>query len=256
MIFGNPMLKIDYLIYSSHKTATQTVSSTLRMNGYKCMHCHSLTDETTQMERGTFSQYLDRYYRKNKRKLNIITVFREPIGRHISSFFQWYGDGVVRKKRVRNTTDTIIYRCSVQELQEKFINELNNQTHVGRSESIDEICDELNITIDDLNYDTERQYGLVERDYCKLFIFRFDVLIYGNRLESLLSQITGKPIMQNNANVSSSKWYRDTLAEFKATIKIPRSTIIKVYETKRNIINLLYPNEYESLLDKALEKYG
>lgn len=250
------LINIDYLIYSSHKTATQTVSNTLRMNNYKCIHCHSLTNETTQLERGTFSQYLEQYYMINKRKLNVITIFREPIERHISSFFQYHGDGVVRKKLVQDITDTIIYKYSVQELQERFIHELDSQTLVGREESIDEICKELNINIADLNYNIERQYGLVEMDYFRLFIFRFDILIYRNRLEYLFSQTTGRSITQKNANVSFSKWYRNTFAEFKASIKISHSTIRKIYDTKRNIINLLFPDEYDSLLAKALEKYG
>jgi hypothetical protein len=137
-----------------------------------------------------------------------------------------------------------------------FINKLDSHTLVGRLESIDEICNELNLKIADLNYSTDKQYGLVETNYCNLFIFRFDTLISENKLEYLLSQITGKSIIQHNANVSTAKWYQDIFAEFKASLKIPHSTITRIYESKRNILNLLYPDKYEFLLSRALKKYG
>jgi hypothetical protein len=255
MKFDDKLLNLDYLVYSSHKTGTQTVTRTLRKNSFKCLHCHSLDNETTQLALGTFAHYLEQYYLRNKRKLNIITTFREPIERHISSFFQWYGQGVVRKKMVQDITDTIIYKCSIKELQEKLINELINQTFAGKLESIDQFCNELKISITDLNYNIERQYGLVEMDYCRLFIFRFDILIKENRLGHLLSKVAGRPITQYNANMSSTKWYYKTFTEFKASLRIPHNTIIKIYESKHNILNLLYPNEYDSLLTRALEEY-
>jgi len=215
-----------------------------------------LTNETTNLELGTFLYFLEQYYLKNKRKLNIITTFREPIERHISSFFQWYGEGVVRKKIVQDISDTIIYKSPINELQERFFNEIESQTLAGKLESLDEICKELDIRVADLNYSTDKQYGLVEMKYCTLFIFRFDILIYENRLADLLSQITGQSILQHNANVSSSKWYHDIFAEFKASLKIPYSTITRIYESKRHILNLLYPDEYDFLLSRALQKYG
>jgi len=256
MELDNTLLNIDYLVYSSHKTATQTVSHTLRKSNFRCIHCHSLTNKTTQLEHGTFLQYLEQYYLNKNKNLNIITVFREPIERHISSFFQWYGWGVVRKKLVQDTTETIIYKHSIKELQEYFIYLLDSQSLAGRHESIDEICKELNIDVADLNYNAEKQYGLIEMDYCRLFIFRFDILIYRGRLNYLLSKITEKPVKQKNANVSTFKWYGDIFSEFKGSIKLPHSTIIQVYERKRNIINLLYPGEYAARLAVALEKYG
>jgi hypothetical protein len=256
MDFDETLLNIDYLIYSSHKSATQTIAQTLRANGYNCIHCHSLTNETTRLELGTFQYFLEQYYLKNKKKLNIITTFREPIERHISSFFQWHAEGVIRKKIVQDFTDTIIYKCPIKELQEKFINELESQTLAGRLESLDEMCKELNITASDLDYSTSKQYGEVEMQYCRLFIFRFDILIYENRLADLLSQITEKSIIQHDANVSSSKWYHDTYAQFKASLKIPYSTISRIYESKRHILNLLYPGEYDFLLSRSLKKYG
>jgi hypothetical protein len=252
------LLDIDCLVYSSHKTATQTVAHTLRLNNYKCIHCHSLGGETTRLERGTFAQYLEEYHLCNRRRLNIVTIFREPIERYVSSFFSYYGWGVVRKKSVRDATDTIIHKLTVQELQERFVNDVDSRAWHGLHESIDEICSELNIGITDLNYDVERRYGLVEMDDCRLFIFRFDVLTDGN-VKYLLSQVTGRAsaeITQKDTNLGSDTWYRDKYAEFKASLKMPQSMIRKIYEARRDMISLLYPGEYDRLLSEALERYG
>ena len=56
--YNEELLGIDYLVYSSHKTATQTVVNTLRNNGFKSIHCHSITVETTQLKLHTFKKFL------------------------------------------------------------------------------------------------------------------------------------------------------------------------------------------------------
>ena len=178
MDFDEALLDIDYLIYSSHKSATQTVSRTLGMNGNKCIHCHSLTDETTNLEPGSFASFLEHYHSVNSKKLTILTTFREPLERHISSFFQWYGEGVIRKKIAHGMTDTIIHKASINELQMVFINELSSHNLAGQSESIDEICNELNFRISDMHYGIDEQHGLHELNDCRLFLLRFDTLIY------------------------------------------------------------------------------
>lgn len=253
--FDKSLLDIDYLVYSSHKSATQTVSHTLRMNGYKCIHCHTLRNETTNLKLGTFALFLECYHAANSKKLDVISTFREPIERRISSFFQWHGEGVVRKKLVSDTADTIIHKMPLNELQEVFVEQITRQIKAGQVESIDEICNELNLRIPDLHYSLDAQYGLNELDHCRLFLFRFDSLIYENKLEHLFSNLMGKPIIKHDANLSSAKWYRDRFAAFKASLHIPSDLIVSTYEAKRDIINLFYPDQYNFMLSQALEKY-
>ena len=42
MIFNQDLLNIEYLIFSSHKTATQSLVKTLNKNGFHTKHCHTL----------------------------------------------------------------------------------------------------------------------------------------------------------------------------------------------------------------------
>jgi len=255
MKFGNHMFYLDYLVFSSHKTATQTVTETLRKNNFRCVHCHIL--ENVGIEIGAFKYFLIPYYLKNKKRLNIISTFREPIERQISSFFQYYGKDVIRLKQVDDITDTIIHKWQVHELQKKMIDELNNpftERLERTSESIDQICSELNINIKELNYRPQAQYGLCEKDTCRIFTFRFDILT--NNLETLLSTITQTPIQQHNKNLTTDKWYNPIYREFIASLKIPHATIRKIYETRRDLINLFYPDQYDSLLAATIDRYG
>jgi hypothetical protein len=40
---------LDLLVYSSHKTATQTLVHTLADHGYRSLHCHTLANVTTRL---------------------------------------------------------------------------------------------------------------------------------------------------------------------------------------------------------------
>lgn len=249
------LMRIDYLVYSGHKTATQTIRMTLHANGYRCTHCHHLGNTDIRMDLDSFRRYLERYKARNGKRLDIITVFREPVEKLISSFFQSHGTDAIQNKYVADVSETILSRCSVRELQEKFIHDLDSGD-IGRRETLYDICRALNINVADLDYDEERGYGLYETERCRLFILRFDTLIRDGRFEDVLSSITGKEIHEQPSNVSDSKWYADVYSEFKASLEIPHTTVQKVYEARRDAIDVFYPGEYESLLDKAFERYG
>jgi hypothetical protein len=252
MKFEDTLVDIDYLVYSSHKTGTQTLVRTMNGNGFLCRHCHSLPN--IGLKGGDFKGYLESYLEKNKRKLNVITVFREPMERHISSFFQVYGSRPLRMKEAKNKVDTIIFRSPVKKLQEKFIFELNAKSLIGMRESIHHICNDLLINVDVLPYNMKRQFGLYETEHIKLYIFRFDVLF--DNFETLLGLITNKNIEKIDANISTLKWYKDIYIEFKASLVVPFNIILEVYDLKRDIIKLLNAGNYKAVLNRALAKYG
>lgn len=256
MKIDRTLLDIDILVFSSHKTATQTVCQSLRMSGLKCVHCHSLTDETTRLPPGRFRQYLHAYGAARSRTLGIVSVFRDPVERHISSFFQWYGDGVLRQRLVADVSKTVIARLPIDQLQRMFIDEVTTRRLTGMRESIDELCRELSIAVSDLAFDADRQYGLTDLGDCRLTLFRFDTLISENRLEELFAEATGRPIVRHDANRTRAKWYRGIFSAFKESLRLPAETIAGMYEPKRHLIDLMYPHGYDSLLARAREQYG
>lgn len=256
MEFDRALLDIDFLVFSSHKTATQTVCTSLRMSGLKCLHCHSLADETTRLPPGRFRQYLHTYRAVRRRALGILSVFRDPVERHISSFFQWHGDGVIRKKLVADVSQTAIARLPLDQLQRMFIDEVTARRLTGMRESLDELCRESSVTASDLKFDAARQYGLTDLGDFRLTLFRFDTLMSENRLEHLLAEATGRSIVRHDANRTQSKWYYGIFTAFKESLRLPAETIAGMYEPKKHLIDLMYPYGYDSLLARACEKYG
>jgi hypothetical protein len=221
-------------------------------------HCHNIFKDGREnnigLKNGEFRDYLESYLIRNGRRLNIITVFREPVERQMSSFFQWYGSRPLRVKDVEQESDTIICRYTIKQLQEKFINELSNQSLAGYPESMHTMCLELGISVDDLFLGGDVNPIVYESDIVKLHIFRFDVLF--NEPNAILSALTGKNIEIKTVNMSQAKWYKDIYSEFKRTLDIPVDTIIKVYESKQDIISMIYSEGYESILNQAIIKYG
>jgi len=252
MVFTNELLNLDYLVYSSHKSGTQTLVSTLNSSGLRCRHCHFLPH--INLKTGDFRSYLESYFQKKSRKLGVITVFREPMERHISSFFQGYGTRPLMRREVKNKVETIIYNYTINQLQEKFISELRSRSLIGYPESIHEIIKELQISTNDLVYHNGRRFGIFETQYIRLFMFRFDILF--NDLGRLLAEITHKNIVIKNSNMSESKWYRDIYIQFKKSLVIPDDVVLDVYALKRDLIELFYSGNYNLALNQALMSYG
>ncbi|MFB1036816.1 MAG: putative capsular polysaccharide synthesis family protein [Sinobacterium sp.] len=252
MTIEDELLDLDYFVYSSHKTATQSITRTLNHNGLKCRHCHFF--KNTGLKSGEFQTYIKNYLQKNKRKLNVITVFREPMERHISSFFQGHGTRPLRLKEVENEFGTIIYRYTIEQLQKQFITELSDKSLIGFPESMHDICHELQISTSELNYDEKRQFGIYETEEIKLHILRFDVLV--RNYENILSNLSGMRIEEKMSNLSGLKWYKDIYSEFKSSLTVDHNVISEVYNSKADLINLLHTNNYESILNLALIKYG
>ncbi len=252
MAFSKRLLNIEYLIFSSHKTGTQTLRNTLNSNGLSAIHCHRPIH--IGIESGDFEAYVEKYNRCNSQKLNIISVFREPIERHISSFFQGYGTKPLNRKEVESELETIIYQYSIQELQALFISELRHNRLIGLPESIEEICRELALDVKTFTYSNTKRFGLYETDTIRLFLFRFDRLF--DNPNEVLSYALHKKITTKSANQSESKWYRDIYKEFKQTLLLPKDMIVDIYEKKRDLIDLFYPNKYDYLLEKTLAKYS
>jgi hypothetical protein len=117
-----------------------------------------------------------------------------------------------------------------------------------------DICHELQISTSELNYDEKRQFGIYETEEIKLHILRFDVLV--RNYENILSNLSGMRIEEKMSNLSGLKWYKDIYSEFKSSLTVDHNVISEVYNSKADLINLLHTNNYESILNLALIKYG
>lgn len=252
MHIDDELLELDYLVFSSHKTATQTLVRSLNASGLKCKHCHVLPN--IGLERGCFLSYVEQYLDRNGKRLKVLSVFREPVARHISSFFQIYGSRPLRLKEVEHEGQTVISRCSIDELQRRFITEVSRRSMMGLEESIHEICRDLALRVDQVDFNRETGVGSLETSHLVMHVFRFDILI--DRMESLLCEVTGGPVFIKSANLGDQKWYRDRYRAFKETLVLPRRLVREVYELRRDLISLMYQEKFDVMLQSAIAKYS
>jgi hypothetical protein len=243
---------LDFFVYSSHKSGTQTLVSSLNASGAKSRHIHTLRN--INLPEGSLPLILNNYLSKNNKKLNVITVFRNPFERHISSFFQWYGTRPLDLGQVKDIRETLIFKSSINKLQEIFLSELKAQSLTGFNDSLHEIFKELKICADDLKLFKHKKYGIYETEKIKIYFLRHDVFF--NEFEILLNEICGLKIVQKNKNMSSDKYYKEIYAEFKKSLSVPYEIISRVYDSKADLMRLFYESETELIISKCKTEYG
>lgn len=136
--------QIDYLIYSPHKTATQTVKASIKQSGYKVSHIHS----SFNFKYRDFSVNKEENWPTSKEeslknfliqiKPKIIYILRDPISRLKSSYFQSYHDDLINFLNY-NEKETIVAKNNVDYLFDDFLKKVKNDSLPGRIDSIYEI---------------------------------------------------------------------------------------------------------------------
>ena len=147
-IDNNEFYDLKFLIYSSHKTSTQSLNCILNTHKYKTRHCHHLSDLTLCMNNppvyDNFKQYLINYKNINKKKLKIISCIRNPKDRLISSFFQSYSSNY---GKIEGSDETFISVKTEEELCCFYKSLIENKKLPARIESLDELSHILDINI-------------------------------------------------------------------------------------------------------------
>lgn len=244
----------DFLVYSSHKTGTQTLLGTLRASGVSAKHFHGLKNVGLSAGAGQFVEHLSGFSKRQGHKQFVLSTFRLPLERHAASFFQWHGSRPVVRGLVGCPEETLIARLTVEDLVAEFVAALRENTLTGYKESLEELSAELSLNLDELSFSKAQGHGVHEMDLAKIYLFRFDLLFAD--YPAALEKAVGVPLRAAVTNVGAAKWYGPKYADFKAQLKLPQELIAAVHEDKRQLIDLFYPGEYSSLLQAACDRYG
>lgn len=250
------LLGIECLIFSSHKTATQTITYSLNQSGTPSLHAHIL--ENIGMVEGQFNEFIKRYRASKSRRIKIISVFRDPLERLISSFFESLSEDAYAwvpqdEGEMRSADqDGIRSVMSRDELQKLFYRYC--ETKDGYGESIAYICNELGMDISDLRFSMEERIGKNQLENCDLYLLRFDELPW--RLPDLLESIVGKKVPIVVINDTSSKSYAVQYSDLKKHLRMRGRDIEKMYASRKALIDLFYPGQYESILSERICRYG
>ena len=220
---------LDFLVYSSHKTSTQSLLAILRANNYKAIHCHVLNnlklfcDNPPTKEK--FKQYLINYKNSNNKKLKIITCIRNPINRLLSSFFQSFSTDEIIFKNV-SEEDTTISIKNEDELCSMYEEYIKNMRLPGRIESLDELSIILDINILQ-SLENKEGYYYLDNNLFELYVLDFNSIIDKNVLNYLNNVLKLDLKILSSKNLSENKHYYNKYKNIKNKLGTKLDTIIK-----------------------------
>lgn len=245
------MRTIEYLVLSSHKTATQTVRRSLERSGRTVLHLHTLKQPGCPIAPGT----LDRFAAQagpGGQRLQIISVFREPVARLASSMFQWLGVGAIRTGEVASRQETLVHSLTLEQLRDYFIDEYVGSW--GADEAIPEIAEELGIGVESLDFDAGRGLGTFRAAHCDVHLLRFDQFV--RQPAAALTAIAGAEVSARATNQASETWYAEKYRQFVQELVLPRPLVERIYDERRVLVDLFHPEGYKAALAGALSRFS
>lgn len=250
---NSDLLDLDCLVFSSHKTATQTIKASLRSRGLTVAHCHNL--ENLGMKDGQFAPYLREFLSRNGRKPVLVSVFRDPYDRMVSSFFQSLSRDYHAWTRPDSDhwgKDLDGFDRSLPEMQRLFIRYARIVD--GWGESIDIICRETGINIAEFSYSDEDRYGTFENEALKLLLFRYDRLVPD--FAPLRTALRIPDLRIDKRNLAERKRYHDLYLRFRAEARMPRSVIFGIYARRAHLMQLFYGGDAAAVRRRALRDHA
>ena len=187
---------LDFLIYSSHKTGTQTLKTTLKRR-YRVYMIHLLRDLSTIWRQCITREHvvhaLELYKRLYGCPLKIITVIRDSEDRLLSSFFQTFHDDLIMDYKM-DPAATPVATKTADELFEMFTTHKNNLPYFRES-------------LDELNEIDPSLYDLYTLDFARIGDLDYINSVLGTNLSKLVVE-----------NVTRDKVYREKFEHGKARL--------------------------------------
>jgi hypothetical protein len=255
-ILNHQMLNIDVLVFSSQKTATQTILNSLNGSGVDSLHGH--TTDNLGLTEDLFKQYLLQYIDYNKKPLKIISIFRDPLERMVSSFFQSLSEDKYAYTHpylefpIHDPSENLLHKVDAAEILELFQSYCNKIDAWG--ESIATICKVMNSEIEALDFCEIDKIGINCLDLCSLYLLRFDLML--PCLAELLGRITKQDIALRPENLANTKYYFDQYRTFGETMALPVDLIERIYQGRKALMELFYPDQLDTILDARIRRYG
>jgi len=246
------------LIYQMGKVGSTSIQKSLEIYGIKpVFHIHFLDPSNISLYlKSTLKNYNERtlfniiqninffniaaIYKDvvlKHRKSRIITIVREPIGRNISAFFQ------VVKNYAKN-----ILKLNLDELTDLFFNRFDR--HSRPLEWFDtEFKKTLNIDIYQHSFPIEKGYQILKENNLEILILKLE--IDDQKKEEAISEFLGleSKFKWTNFNVGESKNYSTLYKNFKEKIKLPRTYIEQILNSK--YIKHFYSDEEIEAIEKV-----
>ena len=216
-------------VYSAPKVGSTSIVSSLRIFGTDKISVIHIHDEEMLRILGSVTgvnvNEIILYNKHIGRDVYVIDVYRSPIERKISDYFEKIGSYHF------NNRDEIVNTYNVN----KVINRFNNIfPHIANG---DHFIDKYGITIPD-QFDHSRKYLLVQENGIKYIKLRLKDSVFWGSILTTIFGINIKPIKDYE---SSNKPIKDLYARFKNTYLIPKNLLDELTSCK--YFNYYYSEE-------------
>jgi hypothetical protein len=249
---------IEFLIYSSQKTANNTLMDTFNNSGHNSMFCHSANDFVLWKERvmerkrketkvvwkdlelvnrnnilAKFSEYVE----ANCKKLKIVSVVRNPLHRYISEFFQIHHDNDICFNK-KSPTETIIHMNDVDTICDLIMESLHTTKIIESLWELSEIFEQDIVA----NLTKQCDHYYYENDYIQLTVLNFekinDIAYINQCLQLNVESITPSNLTVYKGYINKYKKVKDKLLLNPDYV----DAVTKIYTNKNNTIFLNFDN--------------
>lgn len=224
------------LIFQPGKVGSNTVSCSLAKQGINTVHLH------------VFPECLREHKRFIQERLNpvkIITLVREPIGRDISDFIQYFGwDYLMIDRMHLEKMDSNI--------EDRLIDSLRNQCNMGDGFEFDWFHTELEtltgIDVFQYPFDRDRGYVLISEGKYEILVLTLEKLKENSRIIGDFCGI-GNFVMEN-ANEAKGKRYKYLYENLMEKVRIPQDVIDKYFYGNKSMDYFYSDDEKKRFLER------
>ena len=233
---SNRWIDYDCIVYSSHKTGTQSLVATLCKAGYPTMFMHHLQDQiitfndpNCDTSAATFSYLLQDYLNTRGKKMKIITVRRDPFDRTMSSFFETYHTIEIWFGNVKDVMHTTIMRNDLHTLMDLYLQQITTAQLPGLYESLFEMSETFKVDV--ISQLEEREQGVryASFDTFELFCLDFDRLFDASFLTRALDMPGIDDIFA--VNLTMDTIYSEKFCQFREMLRPQEHQVVSILKS-------------------------
>ena len=241
------------LVFTMAKVGSLSVYHSLKKSGLESVfHIHSLNEQEVQAsidfcaEHGIYPDsrspvfLLNKALKNNKRKFKIISLFRNPIERNISAFFDAF-------KIYMGVTPTN-YGGDMQALVKAFHQKVNHSYAVNWYDT--HFLEGTGLDVYQTPFNTEKKYTVLENNRVEVILI--DSQMDDSKKERLIADFLGlSHFALQNVNLTSQAKHAQLYSNFKAHIRFDKTYINQQLDSK-------YFNHFFTEEDKKglIERWG
>lgn len=222
---------LDTFIYCGGKCGSTTLRDTFNSNGYKAIQIHS-EEYYNDIHKKKYKLPMYKLIElcREERPIAFVDAYRLPIERKISSFFHNI------KRHIPNYQTQPISEL-IHIFNDKYLHELENY------HSINEVMDHYKVPrFEQFNF--QKRYVIQSHQNMIFIKLHFNDISNWN---TLLTEITKKPIHILSKNLSEDKFYKHIYKQFKEQYKLPSDYLsiieqdpeFKIYNTEQEQLDYL-----------------